>query len=106
MTNSLFSLKRNSYFICRCWHVIQAQKATEMAPKHLVDILSLSDISEEQRRLVKERCDGDNIVLYELPGNNVCLPTFSADEPDEFPFTHIMNGKVSFCYYLSIVLAC
>ena len=87
--------------------MIQAQKATEMAPKHLVDILSLSDISEEQRSLVKMRCDGNNIVLYELPGNNVCLQTFSADEPDEFPFTHIMNGKVSLhCYYVSIVLAC
>ena len=99
-------VQRETDFICRCWHVIQAQKATEMAPKHLVDILSLSDITEEQKDLIKERCDGDNIVLYELPGNNVCLPTFSADVPDEFPFIHIMNGKVILCcLYLSIVFA-
>ena len=74
--------------------MIQALEATEMAPQHPVGISSLSDLNKHQKDLVQKMCEGDNVVLYSLPGGNICVPTLSEDNTDGFIFTHLMNGKV------------
>ena len=81
----------------RCWHVTEAEKATEQAPQYLVEIQRITDISDEDRKLVKDLCESDKVVLFQLPGKNICVPTFSRDETPEgeVPFTHVMDGKVT-----------
>jgi hypothetical protein len=74
--------------------MIEALKATEMAQQHPVSIKSLVDLNQDQKDLVKKRCEGDNIVIYSLPGGNVCVPTLSEDDRDECLLTHVMHGKV------------
>ena len=70
----------------------EALKATEMATQHQVKISSLTDLNEKQKELVIKQTKGEIIVLYELPGRNICVPTMSEDD---ISFTHVMKGKVS-----------
>ena len=73
----------------------QALKASEQAKKHRVLISELKEISADQKKLIKSRSSNDELVLFSLPGNNVCVPTFPESGGTEaVNFTHIMNNKV------------
>ena len=78
----------------------QAIKATEMAPQHLLNINSLSDLSDKQKELILKRSQGENVVLHTLPGGNICVPTLSEDADAACTLTHVMNGKVGSFYII------
>ena len=72
----------------------QAIKATEMATHHLLNINSLSDLSDNQRELILKISQGENVVLHTLPGGNICVPTIYEEADAACGLTHVMNGKV------------
>ena len=70
----------------------QALKAMEMATEHPISQESLGDLSEKQKELVKRIYSDKDIVIYGLPGGNICVPTF---EDENEGYTHVMHGKVN-----------
>ena len=78
----------------RCFHKKQALKASERAPQHPVRQQDLSELSPPQRDLVTRHYNDKDLILYTLPGGNICVPTLSEDGGD-YEYTHVMNGKVS-----------
>ena len=75
-----------------------ALKATEMAPQHPVSQQDLSELNHSQKALVAKKYNDRDLVLYTLPGGNICVPTLSEDDGD-YQYTHVMNGKVSTIFY-------
>ena len=70
----------------------QALKAIEMATQYPISQESLSDFSEKHMGLVKRVYNDKDVVIYGLPGGNICVPTL---EDDNEGYTHIMHGKVN-----------
>ena len=70
----------------------QASTAMEMATKYPISQESLSDLSEKQKDMVKRIYNDKDVMIYDLPGGNICVPTM---EDDIEAYTHVMRGKVS-----------
>ena len=66
-----------------------------MAPQHPIDQNCLDELSDAQRDLIKHKFNDNNLVVYSLPGGNICVPTLGAVDLVEDSYTHVMNGKVS-----------
>ena len=73
----------------------QALKATEMAPHHPIKQDSLTDCTQRQKDLMKKIYKDEDVLLFSLPGGNICVPTLNEDGSNENAFTHVMHGKVS-----------
>ena len=77
----------------------QASIAMEMATQYPISQESLSDFSETQKDLVKRIYSDKDVVIYDLPGGNICVPTIVQDGIDSY--THVMRGKVNLKQYKS-----
>ena len=49
--------------------------------------------------LVKRIYSDKDVVIYDLPGGNICVPTIVQDGIDSY--THVMRGKVNLKQYKS-----
>ena len=74
--------------------MIQAEEANEFALSHSVCQEELTELTQSHKDLIKEIYKEEDLVLYTLPGGNICVPTLSNDE-EKFSFTHVLDGKVS-----------
>ena len=85
----------NEFLKCihRCYHLSQALLATEIAPQYHVRQEDFDDLSQPHRDLIKRLHHDSDLVLFTLPGGNICVPTHSEDGED-YPYTHVINGKV------------
>ena len=81
-------------YVFRCYHKKQALQATEMAPQHPVSQQDLSELNPSQKALITKHYNDKDLILYTLPGGNICVPTLSEDDGD-YQYTHVMSGKVS-----------
>ena len=67
-----------------------------MALQHPINQNCLDELTDAQRDLIKHRFNDNDIVVYSLPGGNICVPVFGMGDMEEDSYTHVMNGKVSF----------
>ena len=74
--------------------MIQAEEAREFAPSHSVCQEELTELTQSHKDVIKEIFNEEDLVLFTLPGGNICVPTLSSGE-EKFSFTHVLNGKVS-----------
>ena len=68
-----------------------------MATQHQIAQNSLEELSDDQRHMIKQKYGDNDLVVYSLPGENICVPTLvTEDEDSSDNFTHVKSGKVSF----------
>lgn len=73
----------------------QALTASEMARQHSISQDSLVELNHSQRELIRRTSAENDLVLYTLPGGNICVPTLLQESGDS-QYIHVMKGKVSF----------
>ena len=82
-------------FIFSCRHLIEGSRATEEALKTELLIEDMIELSNDQKELMSQNSIDGKIVLYSLPGKNICVPLLLNDNDNKrVPFVHIFNGKV------------
>lgn len=88
----VFSIEFN--FSCR--HVKEGSRATEVAEKTELLIEDMTELSNDQKALMSQNSLDGKIVLYSLPGKNICVPLILDNNDNKrVPFVHIFNGKVN-----------
>ena len=68
-----------------------------MAPEHKISQNSLGELSDAHKDIIKQHFGEKDIVVYSLPGGNVCVPTLETTESED-SFTHVMNEKVGLLF--------
>ena len=82
------------YVLFRCYHVIEAEKAIDMADEVSINLDCLIELKDEVKNEMREYLKSDTILIKKLPGRNLCLPRFGRED-DLIPYVHLMNGKVT-----------
>ena len=74
----------------------RAQKASQQAIESSIQVSTLTELSKEQQDLLKKHCTDGSLVIYSLPGGNVCVPTLSpiSKSCPTVGFTHVKDNKV------------
>ena len=93
----------SSLLYLRCAHKLEALKATEMATQHQIDQSSLEELNDAQKHMIKQKYGDNNLVVYSLPGENICVPTIISEDSGD-SFTHVKSGKVSFIHMKILLL--
>ena len=91
------------FVYCRCAHKLEALKATEMATQHQIAQSILEELTDAQRHMIKQKYGDNNLVVYSLPGENICVPTIITEDSGD-NFTHVKSGKVSFGHMQILLL--
>ena len=76
----------------------RALEAKVIADTTHVKIDDLEELSEEQRKFIREKSGGNHVALFSLPGDNVCVPLLCDDlADDKIQYTHVREDKVRYC---------